>query len=102
MAMANLREAAPATAVVFPGQGSQRVGMARDFHDAFASSREVFAEASEALGLDMAALCFEEGDRLDLTEYTQPAILTAEIAMHRALRDEMGLAASVFGGHSLG
>jgi malonyl CoA-acyl carrier protein transacylase len=91
-----------AVAIVFPGQGSQRVGMARDFYDAFASSRRVFAEASDALGLDVAALCFEDNDRLDLTEYTQPAILTAEIAMYLPLRDELGLSAALFGGHSLG
>ena len=89
-------------AIVFPGQGSQRAGMARDFCDAFAVSREVFAEASEALGLDVAALCFTEDPRLDLTEFTQPAILTAEIAMLRALEREFGLSARVFGGHSLG
>jgi [acyl-carrier-protein] S-malonyltransferase len=94
--------AARKTAVVFPGQGSQRPGMARDFHERFSAAREVFAEASDALGLDVAALCFEESDRLDLTEYTQPAILTAEIAMFRVLAGEMGLAADVFGGHSLG
>src|SRR5580658_80409 len=73
------------TAVVFPGQGSQRQGMARDFHERFASSREVFAEASDALGFDVAALCFDDDSRLDLTEFTQPAILTAEIAMMRPL-----------------
>lgn len=89
-------------AVVFPGQGSQRAGMARDFHESFASSRDVFAEASDALGLDVAALCFEEDDRLDLTEFTQPAILTAEMAMLRPIRDELGLSAIAFGGHSLG
>ena len=89
-------------AMVFPGQGSQRTGMARDFFDSFAVSRAVFAEASEALGLDVAALCFAEDPRLDLTEFTQPAILTAEIAMLRALEGEFGVSASVYGGHSLG
>jgi malonyl CoA-acyl carrier protein transacylase len=89
-------------AIVFPGQGSQRRGMARDFCDTFAASRAVFAEASDALGLDVSALCFDEDPRLDLTEFTQPAILTAEIAMLRALQGEFGLAASHFGGHSLG
>ena len=89
-------------AIVFPGQGSQRPGMARDFCDSFAASRAVFAEASEALGLDVSALCFGDDPRLDLTEFTQPAILTAEIAMFRALETQFGLSASVFGGHSLG
>jgi malonyl CoA-acyl carrier protein transacylase len=89
-------------AMVFPGQGSQRAGMARDFCDSFATSRAVFAEASEALSLDVGALCFSEDPRLDLTEFTQPAILTAEIAMVRALEAEFGLSATVFGGHSLG
>jgi [acyl-carrier-protein] S-malonyltransferase/trans-AT polyketide synthase/acyltransferase/oxidoreductase domain-containing protein len=89
-------------AFVFPGQGSQRAGMARDFCDSFAASREVFQEASEALGLDVQALCFDDDPRLDLTEFTQPAILTAEIAMLRAIEQEFGLAASLFGGHSLG
>lgn len=90
------------TAVVFPGQGSQRPGMAQDFFDQFAVSREVFAEASEALGWDVAALCFEDDPRLDQTQLTQPALLTAEIAMLRALQSEHGLVASVYGGHSLG
>ena len=89
-------------AVVFPGQGSQRVGMARDFHEQFPAAREAFAEASEALSLDVAALCFEEDPRLDLTEFTQPAIVTAEVAMLRALGAEFGLSPTHFGGHSLG
>lgn len=89
-------------AVVFPGQGSQRAGMAKDFHERFAASRAVFDEASEALGLDVARLCFEQDPRLDLTEFTQPAILTAEVAMLRALESELGFSATRFGGHSLG
>jgi malonyl CoA-acyl carrier protein transacylase len=76
--------------------------MARDFHERFASSREVFAEASDALGFDVAALCFDDDSRLDLTEFTQPAILTAEIAMMRPLKEEFGVSATLFGGHSLG
>jgi len=75
--------------------------MAKDFFDRFACARDAFAEASDALGLDVAALCFEEDPRLDRTEFTQPAILTAEVAMTRALA-ELGLAPAWFGGHSLG
>lgn len=76
--------------------------MARDFYDQFDTSRRVFAEASDALGFDVAALCFDEDPRLDLTEFTQPAILTAEIAMLRPLVENFGLSAAWFGGHSLG
>ncbi len=90
------------TALVFPGQGSQRPGMARDFHDGFPSAREIFAEASEAAGFDVAALSFSEDDRLNRTEFTQPCILTAEVAMLRVLREQFGLSASLFAGHSLG
>ena len=91
-----------AVAVVFPGQGSQRVGMAKDFCASFPAAKAVFDEASEALGLDLAAVCFQEDPRLDLTEFTQPAILTAEIAMLRALQQDFGFVAARFGGHSLG
>jgi [acyl-carrier-protein] S-malonyltransferase len=94
--------AAPRLAIAFPGQGTQRAGMARDFHQSSTAAREVFGAASEALGLDVAALCFEADPRLETTEYAQPAILTAEIAMLRALEKDFGVAASVFGGHSLG
>ncbi len=75
--------------------------MARDFHERFAVSREVFAEASAALDFDVERVCFDEDPRLDLTEFTQPCILTAEIAMFRAL-DQEKLAPRWFGGHSLG
>ena len=94
--------ASSATTVVFPGQGSQRVGMGRDFSDRFASSRLAFEEASDALGLDVAALCLEEDARLSLTEYAQPAILVTEIAMLRGLTEAFGFEANRFGGHSLG
>ena len=89
-------------AIAFPGQGTQRAGMARDFHEQSAAAREVFTHASEALGLDVALLCFEPDSRLERTEYAQPAILTAEVAMLRALESELGVTAAVFGGHSLG
>lgn len=89
-------------AAVFPGQGSQRRGMALDFFEAFGPSREAFQRASEALSLDVVAICRDEDERLGLTEYTQPCILTAEIAMLAALRAEFGFAPGLFGGHSLG
>ncbi|MGH7898219.1 MAG: ACP S-malonyltransferase [Candidatus Binatia bacterium] len=91
-----------ATALVFPGQGSQRAGMARDFHERFAAARDAFAEASAAAGIDLGAICFAEDERLNLTEYTQPCILTAEIAMFRVLEKELGLRGDHFAGHSLG
>ncbi len=92
----------PETVVVFPGQGSQKRGMARAFAEAFPESAAVFDAASEALGLDLRALCWEDDPRLDLTEFTQPAILTAEIAILRALEARWGFAPTRFAGHSLG
>ncbi|MBN1663663.1 MAG: ACP S-malonyltransferase [Deltaproteobacteria bacterium] len=90
------------TAVVFPGQGSQRPGMGKDFFDDLAVSRQVYEEASDALNWDVAALCFEENDKLNLTEYTQPCLVTTEIAMLRGLQHRWGFAPACFGGHSLG
>jgi len=89
------------TAVVFPGQGSQRPGMAADFRRDFAAARESFVEASDALGFDVAELCQDER-RLSMTEFQQPAILVAEIAMYRTLAAEFGIRPDIFGGHSLG
>lgn len=86
----------------FPGQGCQKLGMGRDFYDAFAEARAVFEEASQGCGLDMAALCFEDGERLALTEFQQPAILTVEIAILRCLEQHFDLQFSRWGGHSLG
>ena len=88
--------------IVFPGQGSQRPGMGSDFSEKYAESREIFARASEALKEDIAQICFTENEKLDLTEYTQPCILTCSIAMYHAIRTEIPLSGELFAGHSLG
>ncbi len=86
-------------AFVFPGQGSQKVGMGREAFDAGGASRAVFDEADEALGEKLSTLCFEGPDEtLRLTKNTQPAILTTSIALFRGL----GEAPDVALGHSLG
>lgn len=89
-------------AAVFPGQGAQRGGMGKDYYDAIKVSRETYEEASATLGWDVAAMCFGEDERLNLTEYTQPCILTTEVAMLRGLHARYGFAPHFFGGHSLG
>lgn len=90
------------TAFVFPGQGSQSVGMGRDLCDNFSEARAVFAEASDALGYDMQALCFNgPKEELEKTFRTQPSILTASIAAFRVLTAK-GIAPSAVAGHSLG
>ena len=89
------------TVFMFPGQGAQYIGMAKDFYDAIPECREIFEEASEASGLDIAALCFEENDKINITEYTQICMLTAEAAILRAL-EVKGYKADVTAGLSLG
>lgn len=88
---------------LFPGQGSQRVGMGADLADAFPVARRTFAEADDRLGFSLSRLCFEgPEDRLRLTEHAQPAILTASVAAYRVL-EELGLPTPVaVAGHSLG
>jgi [acyl-carrier-protein] S-malonyltransferase len=90
------------TAAVFPGQGAQRPGMGKDFFDQLPICRSTFEEASAALDFNVAAMCFGEDERLNLTEYTQPCILATEIAMLRGLRERYGFSPVYFGGHSLG
>ena len=91
-------------AFVFPGQGSQAVGMGRALAEAYPAARDVFAEADAALGEPLSKLCWEGPDAtLTLTQNTQPAILTTSVAAYRALESE-GLTARVafMAGHSLG
>ncbi|MDA8402874.1 MAG: ACP S-malonyltransferase [Desulfobacteraceae bacterium] len=89
-------------AVVFPGQGTQRHGMGKDFFEAAAASRQAFEEASDVLGWDVGDLCFGSSERLHLTEFAQPCILATEIAMFRGIQSLYGFAPRYFGGHSLG
>jgi len=89
-------------AVVFPGQGVQRTGMGKDFYDNVSVCREVYEEASESSGWDIADMCFGDDERLNLTEFTQPCILTTEVAMLRVLETLFGFSPRFFGGHSLG
>lgn len=89
------------TAFIYPGQGAQRAGMGADFYENSPAAREIFEKASEVLGLDMKALCFEENDRLDLTEYTQAAMVTTCLAMTK-VSTEAGIWPDVTAGLSLG
>ena len=89
------------TAFIFPGQGAQKLGMGQDFYEGFEESREVYDWASENLNMDMKALCFEENDRLNITRYTQPALLATEIAMLKVI-EAKGIVPAVTAGLSLG
>ncbi len=91
------------TAFIFPGQGSQYSGMGKELADAFPVARQVFEEADDALGIKLSHICFTGSeDELKLTANTQPAILTASIAVLRVLEQETGLKADYLAGHSLG
>lgn len=89
------------TAFMFPGQGAQYIGMGKEFYDVFPMCREIFEKAGKAAGLDVVSLCFEENEQIHITEYTQIAMVTVEVAILKALK-EKGIKADVTAGLSLG
>ncbi|MCX8130381.1 MAG: ACP S-malonyltransferase [Clostridia bacterium] len=90
-------------ALLFPGQGSQYVGMGKALYEQFAAAKQTFNEANEVLGFDLKNLCFEGSiDELTKTENTQPALLTASVAAFRVFMQETGMIPAYLAGHSLG
>lgn len=88
-------------AYVFPGQGAQVVGMGKDFYENSELSRDIFDEAAKLLDFDVKKVCFEENEAINITEYTQAAMLTTSVAMLEVLK-EKGLKPDVCAGLSLG
>lgn len=88
-------------AYIFPGQGAQYIGMAKDFYDNYEESRQVFQEAEDVLNMSIADICFVENELLNVTEYTQIAMLTATVAILRKV-ESMGYRKDVTAGLSLG
>lgn len=90
-------------AFIFPGQGSQTVGMGKDLFDNFSAAREVFEEADEALGFSLSEMCFSGSEEdLAMTANTQPAILTTSVAAFRSMEAEGFASPDFVAGHSLG
>jgi len=90
-------------AMIFAGQGSQAVGMGKDFYENSEVAREMFAKAGERIGVDFKELIFEENDKLGQTAYTQPAILLVQMVAYRLFKDACpDIKAELFLGHSLG
>lgn len=88
-------------AFIYPGQGAQKAGMGADFYENSETAGELYEEAGKLLGLDMKALCFEKNELLDMTEYTQAALVTTCLAMTRVVR-EQGITPDITAGLSLG
>ena len=86
---------------MFPGQGSQYIGMGKEFYDNYPVAREVFDKAGKITGLDVASLCFEENEKINITEYTQVCMLTVEAALFAVLKDK-GISYDLTAGLSLG
>ena len=87
---------------LFAGQGSQYIGMGKDFYDNYDYVRTLYDEASSILGYDIAKICFEENENLNQTIYTQPAVVLTTIAIYEVARREYGINPTVVAGFSLG
>lgn len=88
-------------AFIYPGQGAQKAGMGADFYKNSEIARIIYDQAEKVLGLDLKNICFEENDRINLTEYTQPAMVTTCLAMTRVLMAQ-GIQPDITAGLSLG
>jgi [acyl-carrier-protein] S-malonyltransferase len=89
-------------AMIFPGQGSQTIGMGKSFYENSALAREMFEKAGERIGVDFSKLLFEENEQINETAYTQPAILLISIIAYTLLQEAKPTQATLFLGHSLG
>jgi len=93
----------PKFGFLFPGQGSQYVGMGKELYDNFQIVRDIFEEANESLKTDLKKLCFEgPQDKLNLTENAQPAILTISYAAYKVFESQFDMKPVAVAGHSLG
>ena len=89
-------------AMIFPGQGSQTIGMGKSFYESSEIAREMFDKAGERIGVDFKALLFEENEQINQTAYTQPAILLVSLIAYRLFQDACNVTPTLLLGHSLG